>query len=262
VLEVKVTPYRIYIGERFSVSFQRARRLVPEEMEQTLRPPSSLGALPIHAAHKCRVGVPQAWQEERAIFFPLLPGEAFWLGFSAVNWRPTAVKVRLGGIDAITGARPERALHDAPQNYVVCPPQLALDGIYGGEGVVSQFANTYRDSASPSTFVADSEVAMELVAIDPKSGKFPERAPRPSSDVVVAHSPRNSSSGDFVHIVAGATIAQAIFADPYGITTWDQTNYGCVSAYAVSAERYRQITGLELPSPVDETHTYKTYRLP
>jgi hypothetical protein len=262
VLDVKVGPYRINIGDRFSVSFQRTRRLAPGDGEQPFRPPSSLGALPIHVAPKYPDGVPKKWQQERAVFFPISSGEAFWLGLSGVNWKPTAVKVRLGGIDAVTGAPPEGALHDAPQNYVVCPPQLALDGIYRGDGFVSQFAIAHQDSDSPGTFSPDGEVAIEIVVIEPKPGRFPEQAPRSSRDSVVAHSPRNSDSGDFVQIVAGATIAQAIFADPYGIGAWDQSNYGFVSAYAVSAARYRQITGLELPPPVDETHAYKKHRLP
>jgi hypothetical protein len=218
--------------------------------------------LPIHAVPKYRNAVPQKWQEERAVFFPISFGEAFWLGLSGAEWKPTAVKVRLGEIDAVTGALPQGALYDAPQNYVVCPPQLALDGVYRGDGFVSQFAIAHRDSDSPGAFSADGEVTMEIVVIEPKPGRFPDQAPRRSRDSVAAHSLRDSDSRDFVPIVAGATIAQPLFADPYGIGTWDQSNSGSVWVYAVSTERYRQITGLDLPPPVDETHAYKKYRLP
>lgn len=85
--------------------------------------PPSLGALPVLA-----VG-------DDEFVAPLRRAEAMWLGFNAPYWKPRALKVGIGGIDAISGDPFEAgSLSKKPQDYVVIPDQPWLDGINAGDG--------------------------------------------------------------------------------------------------------------------------------
>ena len=58
--------------------------------------------------------------------------EALWLGFHGTGWKPNAVKVAVGGVNALTGESDGPALTGEPQNYLVTPLQPWLDGIKTG----------------------------------------------------------------------------------------------------------------------------------
>src|SRR5262245_37046502 len=101
----------IRVGSRFAVSFQRTLRVPDDGREYPL--PPSLGRLPVR-------------RRDADFFLPLYQREAVWLGFESTWWKPHAVQVGIGGINAISGRAWQAALGDDPQNYVVCPPQLWL----------------------------------------------------------------------------------------------------------------------------------------
>jgi hypothetical protein len=45
--------------------------------------------------------------------------EALGLGFDGARWKPNAVKVAVGRINAAPGSTWDEALHDSPQDYLV-----------------------------------------------------------------------------------------------------------------------------------------------
>ena len=53
-------------------------------------------------------------------------------------WKPNAVKVLVGGINAVSGS-PDDGEAGMPQDYLVCPPQPWLDGFNAGDGAIRQF---------------------------------------------------------------------------------------------------------------------------
>jgi hypothetical protein len=59
--------------------------------------------------------------------------EAMWLSFDAPSWKPHALTVAIGRVNAISGSLhdPDRLTAD-PQDYVVIPNQPWLDGINSG----------------------------------------------------------------------------------------------------------------------------------
>jgi hypothetical protein len=74
------------------------------------------------------------------VFFPAYQREAMWISFQSRKREKYAVRVFVGGVNAISGRlwdapRPV----DAKQDYVVVPPQMWLDGIAVGKGTVGQF---------------------------------------------------------------------------------------------------------------------------
>ncbi len=66
--------------------------------------------------------------------------EALWLGFHGAEWKPNAVKLGVGGINAISSEPMDKTLGANPQDYLVCPDQPRLDGIKTGVDSIRQFA--------------------------------------------------------------------------------------------------------------------------
>jgi len=221
-----------------------------------------LGALPVHLVSDYADRLPEQWKQQDGIFVPAFLAEAMWLGFSGANWKPNAVRVAVGQTDAVSGKAWEEKLHRDPQNYLVCPPQLALDGIYSGEGDVRQFAVSDVGAAVTKRSKLSKAEAIRIIVYDPKPGKFPHTPPPvPPRGPDVMHS-RASSSGGSLGIEPGGAIEDAIMLDPFGPDTWDSANYGDVFVHMLEAESYRQITGLEPPPPIEEVRGYEKWRLP
>ena len=137
MLDVRIEPTAIRVGPRFALSFQRTLR-IPDDGGTYPLPPG-LGALPVLSARDHADRVPAAWLHEGAAFIPMYQREALWLSFAAAPWKPNAVMVAAGGVNAVSGEVDAAALRATPQNYVVCPPQLWLDGLNTGRGAVRQF---------------------------------------------------------------------------------------------------------------------------
>src|SRR4051812_47178509 len=136
VAEVALRDDDIAVGERFSVAFQRTLR-VPADGKTYPLPPA-LGRLPVTAVETLGQRAPAFLRERGDLLIPLHQREALWLAFDGAPWKPNAVQVGVGEVNALSGERWEVGLRAEPQNYLVCPDQLWLDGINAGEGVVRQ----------------------------------------------------------------------------------------------------------------------------
>ena len=44
------------------------------------------------------------------VFIPMYQREALWISFSAASWKPNAVTVSVGGVNAISGELDDRQL--------------------------------------------------------------------------------------------------------------------------------------------------------
>jgi hypothetical protein len=172
---------QVYVGERFSVSLQRTLR-IPDD-GRTYPLPPSLGTFPIHRVEDYSERVPSAWRERGGFFVPLYQREALWLQFDGAPWKPNAVRVGVGGVNAITGEPWSEGLRADPQNYIVCPDQPWLDGIHTAEGTVRQFVAVglgMGDTVEEQLTGAATFGGLQLQAYEPKPGRFPDRPPRPT----------------------------------------------------------------------------------
>ena len=150
MLDVRAETDHICIGKHFAVSFQRTLR-IPDDGNTYPLPPG-LGEFPICRVEEFEDRVPDSWKLHGGVFIPMYQREALWLSFRGAHWRPNAVKVAIGKINAVTGKPWDQTLHAAPQDYLVCPDQPWLDGINAGEGYIRQFVALplgmgYRDVA-------------------------------------------------------------------------------------------------------------------
>ena len=99
---VNVAESTVRVGERFSLSFQRTLR-VPDDGRDYPLPPG-LGPLPVldAAPHLDQLA---AGVTPPAVIVPLHRREAMWLAFRGAPWKPNAVKVGVGTINASPARR-------------------------------------------------------------------------------------------------------------------------------------------------------------
>ncbi|MFH7027558.1 MAG: hypothetical protein ACHBN1_19690 [Heteroscytonema crispum UTEX LB 1556] len=253
---------RIRIGERFSVSFQRTLR-IPDD-GRTYPLPPSLGTFPIHRVADFSDRVTAKWREQGGYFIPMYQREALWLGFDGASWKPNAVKIAIGKVNAISGEAWDETLHADPQNYIVCPDQPWLDGINAGNGFIRQFVAMplglgYTVEAQISG--AEEFGGIQILVYEPKPGTFADEPPPTRSlgfDMLSAASLSIAEMG----LGAGGKMQQKIYPDSYGIDTWDTENYGSVFVHIVNSEQYRELTGFEAPPTPITAQIYTQYGLP
>lgn len=182
----------------FGVTFQRTLR-IPDDGKQYPLPPG-LGAFPIKRVLDYQTRVPQEWLKTSGVFIPMYQREAMWISFSARSWRPNAVKVAAGKINAVSGKLWDQTLAardtrqtgrpsigkksgEPLQDYLTCPPQPWLDGFNTGEGTIRQFV------AMPlgMGYTVEGQVTgkeehggIQIIVYEPRAGRFPDRPPQPA----------------------------------------------------------------------------------
>jgi hypothetical protein len=260
---IRLDRNRILMGERFSVALQRTLR-IPDDGRIYPLPPG-LGVLPVHRVADYADRVPAAWRDRGGFFVPMHQQEALWLGFGAARWKPNAVKVGIGGINAISGEAWDEELHAERQDYLVCPPQLWLDGINAGQGRIRQFvAMPLGLGLTVEAEVRGAELlgGIQLVAYEPRRGVFPDTEPPPARESAARmHALHGRKTGE-MGIGAGGRMRQSIYPDPHGLETWDPDRHCATTVHLVNSEQYRQITGVAAPPTPIDARTYTEHGLP
>jgi hypothetical protein len=263
MLNVTIETHRIRIGSRFSISFQRTLR-IPDD-GRTYPLPPGLGVFSLSKIEDYRDCVPAEWHKQGGAFIPMYQREALWLGFDATPWRPSAVKVSIGKINAVSGEPDDDRLHATPQDYVVCPPQLWLDGINAGHGRIRQFVAMplglgYTVEAA---LTGSEEIGgIQIVVFDPKPGRFPDEPPPTSAGSPGRRQPLRMATAQTMGLGAGGVMKQKIYPDSHGIDTWDQDNSGRVVVHLLNSEHFREITGTAPPPPPIAAQVYTKHGFP
>jgi hypothetical protein len=247
----------------FGVTFQRTLR-IPDDGKSYPLPPG-LGAFPVRRVFAYRDRVPAEWVKTSGVFIPMFQREAMWISFQSRHWRPNAVKVAAGKVNAVSGKPWDQTLQAGRrdlQDYLTCPPQPWLDGFNTASGTVRQFV------AMPlgMGYTVEGQVAgeekhggVQLIVYEPKPGRFPDQPPRhflggargganmKLSPEMVSRLRAAAPGGVEMGLAGGGKIDQKIYPDPHGIETWDETNFGRVFVHIVNNMMWREITGEEPP---------------
>jgi hypothetical protein len=263
MLNITIDKEMIRIGERFGVSFQRTLRIPDDNRVYPL--PPGLGRLPVLKVGDYLDRVPPPWREQGGAFIPMYQREALWLGFHAASWKPNAVKIAIGRVNAISGEPYDVAFHSDPQDYIVCPDQPWLDGIHTGRGSVRQFVAmplglSYTIEASMTG--VETFGGIQITVFEPKPGRFPDEPPaKPDTAPVRTVMPKPGGI-TAMGLGAGGVMKQKIYSDPYGIDVWDPDNYGQVFVYIINSAEFFEITGIKPPPTPINAKTYTEYGLP
>jgi hypothetical protein len=273
MLKVQVKGNALIFGVSFSVTFERTLR-IPDD-DKTYPLPPSLGAFPILQVEDYAKTVPEEWVKHGGVFIPMYQREAMWIRFGARHWKPNAVKVAVGKVNAVSGKPWDQKLSNGKEDYLVCPPQPWLDGINAGDGFIKQFV------AMPlgMGYTVEGQVTgkedvggVQVIVYEPKEGKFPDKPPQPDGEVyrmaagvapaAAWRSIELGGAGKEMGLGAGGKMKQKIYSDPHGIDTWDADNYGRVFVHIVNSMMFREITGKEPPTTPVSAQTYAQNHLP
>jgi hypothetical protein len=258
VLDVSLQGDQIRIGERFGVACQRTLRIPEDGSDYPL--PAGLGRLPVDAVEDLGRAAPASWRGAASFFIPLYQREALWLAFEGAAWKPNAVQVGLGAINALTGGLLNSDLSTNPQNYIVCPDQPWLDGVNAGEGFVRQFvALPLGSGATVEGQLTGAETlgGIQIRVYEPKPGRFPDK---PASEEV--EGPPRRAMTPALGVGAGGRIRQRIYPDHYGLDTWDTTESATARIYLLNSEQYHDLTGRPPPPTPIDALTYAREGLP
>lgn len=260
------------------VDFHRTVRVADGRTPAAL--PPSFGITELHPVEMFKEKCPKTW-DHKGFFIALHDTEALWLSFDTSSWRPVAILVGAGGINAISGEKLGTKLEK--DNYLVAPPQPWLDGWKSPDGCVYQFVATPHQKGEGKS-VGEQLIGKESVtggigvAVFHPNAKFHMPVPKPvtnysglagpihvnsllGSPKVVAGGPEPAYAGtrvmDFsegaeMGIGKGGKILQKIYADPHGIDIWDTAPVALGSVYLVNAVVFSQITGKVHPRPVGQ----------
>ena len=262
MLPLAIDANHVRFGERFTLRFERTIR-VPDD-GRTYPLPPGLGRFEIHRVDEYRDRVPPQWRDRGGVFIAMYQAEALWLSFDAAPWKPSAVTVGVGRINALTGGRWPGTLEGSPQNYVVCPPQLWLDGLNAGHQFVRQFvAMPLGSGATVEGQITGTEThgGLQVRVFDPKPGRFPDVAP-PESRPPRRPPSMASSAGATMGFVPGGQIDQKVLVDPHGIATWDVENFGTLIVHVLNSVQYEAVTGKRAPQSPVSARTYAEHGFP
>lgn len=256
--EVRLEGDRLWMGERLWVSFQRTLR-IPDDGRAYPLPPG-LGTFPVRPVAEFADSVPTTWRERGGFFIPMYQSEALWLGFGGAEWKPNALKVAVGKVNAVSGEKWDERLRADPQDYVVCPTQPWLDGINAGDGYIRQFVAMPLGlglTVEGQLTGVEEAGGIQLLAHEPRPGRFPDEPPPP--DPFMLDAPlgmARAAGGAKMGLAVGGRIKQKIYPDPYGLETWEQENPSRAFVHIVNSEQYEAITGERPPPPVVSARTY------
>jgi len=262
-MNVRLQHDEITIGN-LSIVFHRTLR-IPDDGRNYPLPPS-LGHFPVHRVEDYAKRVPESWRAHGGVFTPMYQREAAWLSFSTPDWRPQALKVAVGMVNAVSGEPWSEAIIDGgEQDYLVCPPQPWLDGINAGDGVVRQFVAMPLGMGYTveGQLTGDERFGgIQLVAFSAKPGRF-VLAPRSARGrAMLDFAPLAASPAAEMGIAAGGRMEQSIYPDPHGPDAWDNANTGRVYVHIVNSMLYEEITGEQPPATPVTARTYAEHGYP
>jgi hypothetical protein len=259
--DLVVSDDQLQIG-RLSITFQRTLR-VPEGPDAYPLPPG-LGRFPIVRVRDLVGPLPPEMLARDGLVIPMYQREALWLAFNAAEWKPNAVQVFAGLVNAVSGENWSDGLAADPQNYLVCPDQLWLDGINIGNGQIRQFiAMPLGSGYTVEAQVTGTEVAggLQIRVYEPRPGLFPDVPPeRPSLlDAASVLAPMAQSG---MGLAAGGRIRQKIYPDRHGVDTWDPDPVASVWVHILNSTQFEELTGWPPPPSPVSAATYTEHGFP
>lgn len=263
MLDVTINQDAVRVGSRFAITFQRTLR-IPDDGRIYPLPPG-LGRLPILRVEDYLDRIPLAWRDCGGAFIPMHQREALWLGFHAASWKPNAVKIAVGKVNAVSGEPDDEALHADHQDYVVCPDQSWLDGIHTAHDLIRQFVAMplgFGYTVEASMTGMESFGGIQVKVYEPLPGKFTNEPPIKADTGPVRSAMPKAGGITTMGLGAGGAMKQKIYPDRYGIEVWDQDNYGQIFIHIINSLQFFEITGREPPPTPINAKTYAEYGLP
>lgn len=269
--EVKKRAMEIAVGKRtgsMRIDLERTLR-IPDD-GKTYGLPPGLDKFPLRHVDDYANRVPKSWLERGGLMMPMYQAEALWLDFNGSY--PFALKIAAGKINAVTGESWQDGLNRNPQDYVVTPGQLWLDGFSVGEGVIRQFVamplgSGYSVEEQMTGKTEFGGIQMQAFAMKAKhyfESVIRAKLPKRLADVLyhlmppvhskICYAPMREMPD--MGLGGGGLMRQQIYKDPHEGDVWDMDQTSRCFIHLCDAVLWREITG---ENPPQKPFTAKTY---
>lgn len=248
----------VHPDARLVLGFQRTLRMPGGDTEIPRLP--SLGQYPLYTVESFAHRVPRHWLETGGAMLPMYQSEAMWLSFRPTfsvahqAFYPFAVKIRVGGIDAIRGRRWQDGVHQWPQDFLVIKDHSWLGGYHDGGRGVRQFVAMPLGSGylpeSPDS--APSRLGcLEIVVYPMQGSAFALRYPRNAlpdrlPELSIGMEPHLAGDREH-HQELEALRRQQVEEGLFPLADWDRETHGRYSVHLANSLHWCAITGSPPP---------------
>ena len=249
----------VHEDAELAIEFQRTLR-IPDDNRHYYLPPG-LGKFPLSRVDDYPENLPETWSKHGGVFLPMYQAEALWINFRADY--PMAVKIAAGKVNAVTGEAWQEELSGEPQDYLVVPGQLWLDGFCVQKGLIRQFVAmplgegyTVEEQLTGEAEHGGLQIAVYPMKTSIYEERLRQRLERLKDSEI---SPRGSPD---MGLAPGGLMRQEIYEDEHGIDAWDASTGSRCFAHIVNSVQLLHLTGCQPPSEPPTAQNYTNAGLP
>jgi hypothetical protein len=263
---------RVHADAESDIVFQRTLR-VPDD-GKTYPLPTGLGLFSLRHLEDFEQNLSRRWRDRGGIVMPMWRGEAMWIAFD-VRY-PCAIKIGTGKVNVLNGRRWTERLSPSRQDYIVAPPQPALEGFRTRQDdVVRQFVAVRLGSGHSAEEQATGKAehgGIQIVVHPMKSARYEllraehaaaggggRKGPGWATDVMSLDGTTEPAP---LAIAAGGRLRERILADPFGIDCWDQSARTRCFFSLIDAAEWSSITDTPPPTAPFTPADYEREGLP
>ena len=249
-----------------SISFQRTLR-IPDDGESYPLPPG-FGDFPLRHVDDYARRLRGEWLRRGGVLMPMHQAEAMWMSFDSPSGRlsyPFAVKIATGTVCAVSGDTWRNHLNQDPQDYVVLPKQLWLDGYCVEKGMIRQFVAmplgggyTVEEQLTGTS----EHGGVQIIAYPMKRDRYEALiAPQVLTRERVLRMnfmEHRAAMG----LAPGGKMRQEIYEDPYGLDAWDQRHASRCFVTIANSTQWMAMTGERPPTEPPTARNYAEAGLP
>lgn len=244
----------VHPDARLVIEFQRTLRIPHGGGDMPQLP--SLGRYPLYSVADYSHRVPTHWSSHGGAMLPMYQSEAMWLSFRPAYsvaheaFYPFAVKIGVGGRDAVGGQRWSDGIHQWPQDFLVIAHQSWLGGYQTGNDGIRQFVAMplgfgYLPDDSPNS--PHRFGRLQLVVYPMGAQAFQSRYPSDAWQRRLASmplpSPTQQCAGGLPAPGPDALERQSIEEGLFPLTDWDVQSSGSYSLHLANSLHWCAITG-------------------
>jgi hypothetical protein len=243
------------------LNFMRTLR-VPDD-GQAYPLPAGLGSFALRHLEDFEADFPPRWGDRGGVLMPMRVGDAMYIAFD-VGF-PCAIKIGAGKINVLNGRRWTERLQASENDYIVAPPQAALDGFRTHEhDVVRQFVMVPLGSG----YSVEEQISgrgkhggIQIVVHPMKAANYEllraqHAAAREGGGPGPGWAPdmlgmAYEREPTLLAVAAGGRMKGRVVADPFGIKHWDQSARISCFVTLIDGEQLPALTGVPvlLPPP-------------
>ncbi len=254
----------VHCDARCRISFQRTLRIPDDNREYPL--PPGLGAFPLEHIDDHAMRLPKSWTEHGGVLLPMYQSEALWISFRGLRSNyPFAVKVAAGKINALTGEEWSNGLTKQPQDYLVVPDQLWLDGFCLRKGLIRQFVAMPLGqgyTAEEQLTGAAEHGGLQIIIYPMKPDHYEARFGRHREEYGDRPMFLRSRSEGGMGLAPGGLMRQEIYEDTYGYEAWEQDVFSRCFVHILNSSQWETATGKAAPGSPPSAADYTSAGLP